>query len=1160
MLMGEVKNVELVDSNPQIECDLRKALKHNEFQLYYQPKLDLTSGKITGTEALIRWEHPERGMVSPAEFIPVAEKTGLILPIGEWVLRAACEQSKKWHDAGFPSMIMAVNVSGGQLDDPNFVERVELILQETGLAPEYLEVEITENMVMNVDRVLPILNDLKRIGVRISLDDFGTGYSSLYYLNMFPIDIVKIDQSFVRNCTVDTKEGTIVKAVIAMAHQLKMDVIAEGVESKEHLIFLQQNLCNKGQGYYFSEPLPAVELEHEFGEIEQIIAREGIPRDVSRQKWLEDALENARQELRDTVRQQQGMTLKFIEQDGKFIHTLCDGELIYRIGLTPEQIVGKELADFRPTPDAERKLEYYRRAWSGEDYVAYEAESNGVWYLASLRPIRRGGQVVEVIGSCVDITERVKKEQEVSLLAVRLAEQDRKYRLIADNTDDFIVLFDIDGKILYGSPSHDRLLGVDTANREWTHGFTRVHPDDLSITKKMFTKAIASKTSVGEWRYVKSDGSYIWVESIGSPVLSLDGEVTSILVVARDISIRKQREEELRDSEHRYRDIANRLVEQEEKYRLIAENSHDLIAMMDVNGIVHYASPSFERVFGVAVSEFGTDAFSLVYCDDLTHVNRRWEEMIATKEAVRDEWRYINSDGSYIWIESVATPILTSKAEISSILVVSRDITKRKDTERVIREEKGKLESLFNNSQDAVAIMDLHGHILRVNPEWETMYGWTQDEVFGKMNPMAPQQRWQEVSHLVERLLNHELIPPYEVVGYRRDGKQLYLLASLYSIHDADGEVSAIVASSRDITARKEAERKLQESETKYRLIAENMQDLIGVLDANGVVQYASPSHKTVLGFPPDMLEGKTAFDFVHPDDTLRIQKHYSETVLSKAPSQVEFRYKHARNGWVDVEAFGIPIFDDEGEVEQFLVVARDITDRKRDEVLIRKSEKLAVAGQLAAGVAHEIRNPLTAIQGFIQLLKKEVDKPLYFDVMMSEFARINNIINELLALAKPQVSNRKEVDPREIVKQVVTIFNVQALMTNIEILQEDSLDLPQIYCDENQVKQVFFNILQNAKEAMKENGMIKIQTLRHDSDHVKFRFIDQGCGISEERLKNLGEPFFSTKEKGTGLGLMISRKIVQEHGGEILIESTPNHGTTVDIILSTLNIGKPIE
>lgn len=188
-----------------LETAIKTALENNEFQLYYQPKVDLVSGEIVEMEALIRWNHPEKGMISPVDFIPVAEDTGLILPIGEWVLRTACKQNKIWHDSGLSSLIMAVNLSTHQLYQPNLIHMIQEILEEAELAPEFLELEISESMVMDVQYVLPIIKDLKALGIRLSLDDFGIGYSSLYYLKEFPIDIIKIDQSFVRNCILKRK-------------------------------------------------------------------------------------------------------------------------------------------------------------------------------------------------------------------------------------------------------------------------------------------------------------------------------------------------------------------------------------------------------------------------------------------------------------------------------------------------------------------------------------------------------------------------------------------------------------------------------------------------------------------------------------------------------------------------------------------------------------------------------------------------------------------------------------------------------------------------------------------------------------------------------------------------------------------------------------------
>ena len=248
-------NVRAVERQ-SIEENLRRALERQEFALHYQPKINLRTGEISGAEALLRWMHPVRGPVSPAQFIPVAEDCGLILPIGQWVLREACKQARAWADAGLPLPTMAVNISSMEFREDKFIESVFTTLSETGLDPKSLELELTESVLMKrAESAASVLKTLRARGVQIAVDDFGTGYSSLSYLRKFPINALKIDQSFVRQITSTPDDTTIVTAVISMGRSLKLRVVAEGVETHEELTFLRARLCDEAQGYYFSRPV-----------------------------------------------------------------------------------------------------------------------------------------------------------------------------------------------------------------------------------------------------------------------------------------------------------------------------------------------------------------------------------------------------------------------------------------------------------------------------------------------------------------------------------------------------------------------------------------------------------------------------------------------------------------------------------------------------------------------------------------------------------------------------------------------------------------------------------------------------------------------------------------------------------------------------------------
>lgn len=243
-----------------LEVGLRKALDTNQFNMVYQPQFELETGTIIGVEALIRWEHPELGPISPVEFIPIAEETGLIVQIGKWILQQVCRDYNQWKQHGHGSIKMAVNISVRQMQEQEFISSVKQVMEEYNVDPNMFELEITESIMQNINQSIVILKELKQLGVKIAIDDFGKGYSSLSYLKHLPIDKIKVDKSFVDDILDPNHNGSIAKAIIDMGHIMKFTVIAEGIEEEKQVDFLLKNNCKLGQGFFFSKPLPEHEI------------------------------------------------------------------------------------------------------------------------------------------------------------------------------------------------------------------------------------------------------------------------------------------------------------------------------------------------------------------------------------------------------------------------------------------------------------------------------------------------------------------------------------------------------------------------------------------------------------------------------------------------------------------------------------------------------------------------------------------------------------------------------------------------------------------------------------------------------------------------------------------------------------------------------------
>lgn len=463
-----------------------------------------------------------------------------------------------------------------------------------------------------------------------------------------------------------------------------------------------------------------------------------------------------------------------------------------------------------------------------------------------------------------------------------------------------------------------------------------------------------------------------------------------------------------------------------------------------------------------------------------------------------------------------------------------------------------KTEYLFNSfmnlTSDGIVIVDLNGTVLEVNEKFEELHGWKREEVIGKVLPMTPDDFKEEALRLYRRLEKGAEFSGIETIKLRKDGSSFYASVTISPIKDDEGNVIAFIGVERDITEKKNAEKELLERELQFKkLIKLNPEPII--LHKDGIIQFVNDAGRKLLGdIHDDDFVNRSMFDFFNSSEKSLLKEHIEQVVKSDDFTEfVELQLRKLDKTILDVEVSSVYIYKNMGS-PVIQTVIRNLTERKKSEELIRRSEKLSIIGQLAAGIAHDIRNPLTSLKGFLQLLQTTNVK--YTDIMLEEIEHINYIVNEFMTLAKPHINTYTEVIISKMVQSVIKFLQSQANLYNVQINIELDSDNQSVYCQPDQIKQVLINVLKNAIEAMPGGGIITISIGNHLNQSVLISIADQGEGIPEDELSNLGEPFFTLKSNGTGLGLMISQNIIEAHNGELSITSEVNQGTIVKIKL----------
>lgn len=711
------------------------------------------------------------------------------------------------------------------------------------------------------------------------------------------------------------------------------------------------------------------------------------------------------------------------------------------------------------------------------------------------------------------------------------------YEISFDYAPIGISIVSPNGEFLQVNPAVSRMLGYSEEELLGANFRDITYPADVELNEfhlqRLLSGAVPSVQF--EKRYIHKQGHPVWVSLQVSLVSDEAGKPQYIAAHIIDITDRKHAEDQM--------------LEARAMYSLIASHSQDIIFYSSENGICHYISPAVEALLGYEPeSLIGRPIQHLYHPDEV-----EWMMSGFQQEFKAVSHRFRHRDGHFVWFETTINSTRGEWDGVKRYIGISRDITERHHAEQALRRSE-------NNLAQAQRIASIGSW------EWdaeERSLVWSDEmyRIFG-VDPVGfrpsfeqhllpfihPDDRdafrrgWEEALEKGEFQCECRVLPQEGMGKYVRIQGE----ASLNRV----GRPVKLNGTVQDITSHKWITMMLEESVDRYNSLKKYNMDAIVSISLEGIVTSVNPAAERISGYSAEELIGIHYSGLIHEEDLERTNGLFRTAVRSELTASAELRIRHKLGHTVELLVTPAPIYVSKRMIGYY-IMAKDITDQKKKDELLRKSEKLSIAGQLAAGIAHEIRNPLTALKGFVQLMahsSQYADK--YLPIMREELERIEMIVSELLMLAKPQDALLREVDLAHLLEDVVTLMGAEAHLQGIELKLVPLSGRIAVRCDANQLKQVFINFIKNAVEAMPDGGTIRIETERDPEQTAIVRLIDQGCGIPEEKLRQIGEPFFTTKETGTGLGMMVSQKIVEHHGGRVEIESEVGVGTTVMVLL----------
>jgi PAS domain S-box-containing protein len=603
-------------------------------------------------------------------------------------------------------------------------------------------------------------------------------------------------------------------------------------------------------------------------------------------------------------------------------------------------------------------------------------------------------------------------------------------------------------------------------------------------------------------------------------------------------------------SQEMYR-VDHALLPSEELFRHAFGNA--AIGMMLVNPEGKYmkVNQTFSEMIGYTEDELTCLHFKeITYPDDIEGELKLLKQMLVGElRTYQLEKRYVQKNGSLIWV--ILSISLVRDSQEMPLYFVSQvqDITDRKLAEQKLEESTLRYKSLLKHSPDIICMLDEKGRLTSVNPASVKITGYSKEELIGhSFLPYLQSEDWKKTWELFANSMLGE-IHSGEVGLIHKHGHLIALELSFVPIITHD-YVCGIYLIAKDITNRKQHEATIVRLHNKNKLILNAVSDGIFGIDEQLCTIFWNDAAKRLTGYTYEELSAKNAYRILTQNDGSDAS-FFLKGVYS--PNSNEIFYKKTGEAF-PVEYITNPIYE-KGRITGAVITFKDITQRKKTEEMLRKSETLSVVGQIAAGVAHEIRNPLTALKGFTQLLQSGTsNKQEYYEIMLSELSRIELIITEMLVLAKPQSIRFQPKSLDMILRNVIALLETQAILNDIQFVMVIEQNLPLVLCEENQLKQMFINLIKNAIESMPQGGQIDIHMHGDEKGQIVVILKDQGVGMPPEVLERIGEPFYTTKDKGTGLGVMISSKIIEDHKGSMRIESNPEAGTIVSLLLPVIN------